>query len=111
MTGATVYYSQRCPNCMRFLDGLKRSVARSGVRTVNVDESPSSGVQYVPTVVLTSGQMLVGTKAFEWLREHESDAELEPFSLACSRGLAYSDIDSAGHAQYAQAFSRFIRPD
>ncbi len=108
---AVVYVSGRCPNCNRFLDGLRRSVARASVQVIDVDQVPAQGVQYVPTVVVSSGQMLVGTKAFEWLREHDTDAELEPYSLAVTRGLAFSDINSTGHAQFAEAFSTFIKPE
>lgn len=93
------------------MDGLRRSVARSGVQVVNVDETPIRGVQYVPTVVLNGGQTLVGTKAFEWLKEHESDGDLEPYSLAMARGLAFSTINSSGHAQFAESFSPFIKPE
>ncbi len=108
---AVVYVSARCPNCSRFLDGLRRSVARASVQVVNVDEHPTEGVQYVPTVVVSTGQLLVGTKAFEWLREHDTDAELEPHSLVANRGLAFSTLGSAGQAQFAEAFSTFIKPE
>jgi hypothetical protein len=95
---AVVYYSQRCPNCNRFMDGLRRSTARTGV-------------QIVPTVVLPAGQVLVGTKAFEWLKEHETDGDLEPYSLAMSRGLAFSSIQGTGHAEFQESFSPFVRPE
>lgn len=112
MAAATVYYSPRCPNCTRFLDGLRRSSeARDSVQVVDIDVAPTRGVQYVPTVVLPTGQVLVGTKAFEWLRQHASDGELEPYPLAGSRGLAFSDLSSAGHAQFAEAFSPFVKPE
>jgi hypothetical protein len=108
---AVVYYSQRCPNCNRFMDGLRRSTARTGVQIVNVDDTPIRGVQYVPTVVLPAGQVLVGTKAFEWLKEHETDGDLEPYSLAMSRGLAFSSIQGTGHAEFQESFSPFVRPE
>ena len=94
------------------MDGLRRSVARGGVQVVNVDDTPIRGVQYVPTVVLSGGEVLVGTKAFEWLRGHETDGDLEPYSLAMNRGLAYSALSSTtGHAQFQESFSPFVRPE
>lgn len=112
MATATVYYSPRCPNCARFLDGLQRSsAARQAAVLVNVDLTPTRGVEFVPAVVTVSGQALVGTKAFEWLREFASDAALEPYPLAGQRGLAFSDLASAGQARFADAYSPFVRPD
>lgn len=93
------------------MDGLRRSVARAGVQAVNVDDTPVRGVQYVPTVVLQTGEVRVGTKAFEWLKEFETDGDLEPYSLAMSRGLAFSTISGTGHAQFQESFSTFVRPE
>jgi hypothetical protein len=107
---ATVYFSTRCPNCERFLDGVRRSSsARASARLVDIDQTPVRGVQYVPTVVLPTGQVHVGTKAFEWLRGHESDAEFEPYSSA--RGLAFSHVTTSGGITYSEPFSQFVPPD
>lgn len=107
---ATVYYSPRCPNCTRFIDGLRRSPsARESVNVVNIDTTAVRGVDFVPTVVLSDGQVFVGTKAFEWLREHVTDTDLAP--AASASGLAFSDLSSSGHAMYAEAYSQFIPPE
>jgi hypothetical protein len=107
---ATVYYTARCMNCTRFLQALGRSPsARSSVAVVDIDQTPVRGIQYVPTVVLNTGEMYVGTKAFEWLRQHTTDAVLEAApDSGC--GLAFSELQGDGYAQYSSGFSTFTRP-
>jgi predicted restriction endonuclease len=105
---ATVYYSDRCANCKRFMDGVKRCPALSqSVQTVNIDVSPVQNLQYVPTVVLASGAMYVGTQAFEWLKKYGGnvDATLEPYS-ACG-GLEFSEFGGDGCIQFLQPFTNF----
>ena len=89
-----LYYAPQCPNCARFIDSLDRLPARDTVVKVNVftlHPSERQHLQSVPTLVLRDGAALVGTKAFEWLRQFDGDSELESFSLG--KGLPWSHVD------------------
>lgn len=108
---ATVYYTPRCNNCLRFIGNLQRSPsARQAVAVVDVDETPVRGIDYVPAVVLTTGQMYVGTKAFEWLRQHATDTALEPANAGAG-SLAFSEVYGLGHVRYYESFSQFVKPE
>lgn len=105
----TLVYSEQCPNCIRFMDALRQTTASAEVSLVDVgtlSNEQLARVQAVPALVLSGGQTLYGTKAFEWLRQYEGDVELQGFS---SHGtLAFSDVNSAhGYATYAESFSAF----
>ena len=109
---ATVYYSDRCSNCKRFLEGVKRnSSLRQGVHLVDVDATPVQNLEYVPTVVLHNGAMYVGTQAFEWLKQYGYDeAYLEPYSSSAC-GLGFSEFNGDGCIQFTEPFSKFTPLD
>lgn len=104
-----LYYAPQCPNCMRFIGALDRTPARSQVVKVDVNTLPPDQqrqVSAVPMLVLSSGQSLVGTRAFEWLRSFEGEMELESFSGG--RGLAFSDLaDEQCAMTYTTPYSAF----
>jgi hypothetical protein len=115
---ATVYYSDRCANCKRFLTGVQRSSSlRDTVQLVNVDVTPVQNLQYVPTVVLhDSGAMYVGTVAFEWLKQHGANVEddlppdLEAYSSSAC-GLGFSEFNGDGCIKFHEPFSSFSPVD
>lgn len=102
-------YAPQCPNCMRFLGALERTPARASVTKLDVNSlSPDQRrhVSAVPMLILNTGTVLVGTKAFEWLKQHEAQMELESFSLG--KGLAFSEIhDDAFTMSYSTPYSDF----
>lgn len=101
-------YSQRCPNCSRFLEGLQRTVAAADVALVaveSVDPSQLAGVAMVPCLVMPSGEKLAGSSAFEWLKAQES---LPPEGFGGQNGaLAFSDISLTAYADYTTGYSAF----
>ena len=105
----TLLYSTQCPNCLRFIDALKRTSAATSVRMMDVSQlnaSQLASVQAVPALVLAEGQTLYGTKAFEWLKQYEGDVELEGF--AGNGTLPFSDVNSMqAYATYAEGFAAF----
>lgn len=107
----TLLYSDQCPNCLRFIEALSRTpvareVALVDVRSVRADQLEN--VKAVPAL-LTDGDTLYGTSAFEWLKQFEADVELEGFAGGGGGGgLAFSDVTSAqGYASYAHVYSAF----
>ena len=109
MSRATLIFSAQCPNCTRFIEALARTpiardVAMMDVATLSRDQL--SGLVAVPSLV-TDGQTLCGTKAFEWLKQFEAEVEVDGFSVG-SGSLAFSDVSNAqGYATYADDFSTF----
>ena len=107
MGDITVYISDQCPNCNRLVKTMSLVPSlRNRVRVVDisaVDHSTLSRIQFVPTVVLSTGQSMVGTKAFEWMKEFDGEVDLLP---PPSGGLAFSDLDFAD-TQYTEGFSSF----
>jgi hypothetical protein len=109
---ATVYYSDRCSNCKRFLDGVKRSPALGqSVQMVDVDVTPVQNLEYVPTVVMESGAMYVGTQAFEWLKQYGGYDDLEAYSAAGACGLGFSEFNGDGCIKFLEPFSQFTPLD
>lgn len=110
MTKHTLVYSPQCPNCVRFLDALSRTSVSGEVSVVDVHQLSADAVARlvaVPALLVNGTTPLYGTKAFEWLKDYEGDAELDPFPTGHS-GLAFSDLGSVqGYASYADAFSAF----
>lgn len=106
----TLLYSTQCPNCVRFIDALKRTSAAATVSLVDVATLTSSqlaSVQAVPAMVLADGQTMYGTKAFEWLKDFDGDVELEGFHGG-GGALPFSDVEALqGYATYAESFSAF----
>lgn len=106
---ASVLFSPQCPNCVRFIDALRRTSMATAVNYLDVtrlDPQQLSRVQAVPAVVTAQGQTLYGTKAFEWLKQFEGDVELEGFGGE-NGALAFSDVDSLGYAMYTEGYSTF----
>lgn len=107
----TLIYSEQCPNCMRFLDALRRTSIHPHVAAVDVhtlSKDVVAGLSAVPALVDgDSGATLYGTKAFEWLKQFEGDVQLDAFS-ADHGSLAFSDWSSAhGYASYAEPYGPF----
>ena len=102
--------SAQCPNCVRFVDALSRTSARTDVALVDVATLPPdqlARVSAVPALVLVNGSIMYGTKAFEWLKQYEGDVELDGFGGE-NGALAFSDVSSTqGYASYSQHCSSF----
>lgn len=109
MATAQLVYSAQCPNCMRFLGALNRTPARASVTKIEVGAlTPEQRRQVtaVPTLITASGSVLVGTKAFEWLKQFEGQMEVDSFSLG--RGLPFSEImDDEAAMSFATPYSAF----
>ena len=108
----TLVHSPQCPNCLRFIDALRRTSVAAQTSLVDVASlSPEqlASITAVPALLTADGQTLYGTKAFEWLAQFQGDVELEGFAGGAG-GLAFSDVDSMGYASYTQGFSAFEPP-
>lgn len=89
-----VYVSAQCPSCDRLLKTMKRLNVRA--RVVNVDTQRVDGLTAVPTVV-SDGQVLTGTAAFEWVQAFESSLPLDAYAMVTGSGLgglSYTDLES-----------------
>lgn len=73
-SGVTVVHSPACPNCVRFVEALRRTAAASTARLVDVRALPPHHLAQISLVpcVIVDGATHQGTKAFEWLREIEA---------------------------------------
>lgn len=101
MTSTVAYVSTRCPNCTRFLESVRTIPSlQHSLRVVDIDQSPNPSIQYVPTVVDAKGSMLVGQKAFEWLKQFQSEVSYQSMPLSMG-SLSYGDLTSGGSTQYA----------
>lgn len=102
-------YATQCPNCMRFVGALDRTPAKGSVLKVDINQLPHDQrrqVSAVPTLLLSNGTALVGTQAFEWLKQFEAQTELESFALG--KGLLFSDYQDDGFAlSFSTPFSAF----
>lgn len=103
-------YAPQCPNCMRFVGALDRTPARGTVAKVDVNSlSPEQcrHVTAVPTLVLNTGTVLVGTQAFDWLKQFEGQLELDSYTPG--RGsLPFSDFhDDQFALNYSQPYGPF----
>ena len=57
-------------------------------------------------LMLSTGGTLVGTRAFEWLKEFEGQMEVDSFTPG--RGLPFSDIaDDAATMHFSTPYSAF----
>lgn len=98
---SVAYISQRCPNCNRFLESVRSIPSLSqSLRIVDIDQTPSPSIQFVPTVVDQSGKTLVGSKVFEWLREFQGEVEYQPMQLSMG-SLSYGSIHDGGAIDFA----------
>lgn len=102
-------YSAQCPNCTRFIGALDRTKVRDTVAKVDVGTLAPHHRQHVtavPMLLMSNGSRLVGTKAFEWLKQFEGDAELESFAVG--KGLAFSHVeDVSGLLSYSTPYGDF----
>jgi hypothetical protein len=73
------------------------------IDVASLDSVTLSRVQFVPTVMLSDGRAMVGTKAFEWLKEYDGEVELTP---PPSGSMAFSDLDFED-TQYVEGYASF----
>jgi hypothetical protein len=105
---ATLIYSAQCPNCTRFIESLDRVPSGAGVKRIEVSRLPPEMYQRVaavPTLVLENGQQLVGSKAFEWLKQFDAEVELDGWGGG--NGLAYAPLEGDQYVQFAPRFGDF----
>ena len=104
----TLIYAPQCPNCTRFLGALKRTPIFPYVNIVDVNSlsrDQLAHVSAVPTLITENGS-LVGTQAFQWLKQFEQD--LEPECFNGGTGLAFSHVeDNMAPAQFSTSYSTF----
>lgn len=102
-------YSPQCPNCQRFIGALDRTSAKTSVMKISVASlAPEQRkvVTAVPMLVMDDGSALVGTKAFEWLKQFEGDMEMDSFNGSGGLGFAaFGDDD--GTIMHSTAYSAF----
>lgn len=107
----TVYISQHCPVCARFVEGVRSSPrASKEIRMVDVDhvdEGTRKRLTVVPTLQTSNGKTLAGSEAFTFLKEYEQDVELDSYEFGSS-DLMFSDFTSwDGMPQTVGNFERF----
>lgn len=95
-----VYISSQCPNCQRVMDISRRAPSLSKtLQFKDIDTlapAERSRLQYVPTLVDTHGREYVGSKVFEFLKQFESEMELEPAPFGMHGALEFSSFDDNG---------------
>lgn len=94
-----VYISERCSNCTRLVNYLKRIPSLSDTRVIDIDRYPTQGIEYVPTLVDDGGAAHIGSKAFEYLKKFEGEITLEGMQLGSGQ-LAFGSIHDGGELQY-----------
>lgn len=101
------YISQRCPNCHRFLESVRAIPSlQQSMRVVDIDQTPTPQIQYVPTVVDKTGTAMTGAKAFEWLQQFASEVEYQPMQLSMGT-LSYGSINDGGAIDFANGTYKF----
>lgn len=103
MSTHVLYMSERCSNCNRMVNTLKRIPSLQSTRVVDIDRTPTPGIEYVPTLVDSRGTTYIGSKAFEYLKQYDGEIELEGMQLG-SGGLAFGSIQDGGELNYSAAF-------
>jgi hypothetical protein len=110
-----VFVSPQCPNCTRIVDIVRRiPKLQSIVSVVDITTLPPDqmgNLQYVPTIVTSSGQQYVGAQAFEYLKQYEGEMEVEcaPSGLGTGR-LAFATIGGDAAMQFVEGFGEFNPP-
>ena len=94
-----VYVSDRCSNCSRLINYLKRVPSLSDTRVIDIERYPTQDIEYVPTLIDENGVSHVGSKAFEYLKKFEDEITLDSMQLG-SGGLAFGAINDGGELQY-----------
>ncbi len=104
MQGVTVVHSPECPNCRRFLDGLRRTALAGSARVVDVSSLSPPQLAHVRMVpcVFAGGGAYQGTEAFKWLDQVEA---APPESFA-GFDDGFSSFDGSADAETLNAASR-----
>ena len=90
---------------------MNRTRAAQLVRLVNIDSIKPQGITSVPTLLENNQRALVGTAAFEWLKQFDGDSELESFVVGGSQRLGFSDYTSnEGFIEFAEGYAAFEPP-
>lgn len=75
-----LYYSPACPNSIRMLQALNELPELLNtfriVDVVQATPQERSCLTHVPTILTSSGQMLVGSKCFDFLAQHQEEKTL-----------------------------------
>lgn len=105
------YISRDCPSCRRFVESVRscRSAAKAFdlVDVSTLGTSELKRLQVVPTVQTSTGQILTGAKAFDFLKQYEGDRELQVYDVHAA-GLMYSDFErDDGHIQRTTLWTPF----
>jgi hypothetical protein len=85
------------------MNTVRRIPSLQDARIVDVEHSPTLGIEHVPTLIDERGRTYVGGKAFEYLKQFESEMELEPMQLGTG-SLAYGSIGNGGELHYIDGF-------
>lgn len=98
-----LYVSEKCSNCQRLMNTVRLIPSLQTSRVVNIEQSPTPGIDRVPTLVDERGQRYVGGKAFEFLKKYEQEIQLQPMQLGTG-SLAYGSIENGGELGYIDGF-------
>lgn len=88
------FISRHCPNCTRFMEAIQLSErAISEIKVVDIDTisaAARSQLRAVPTVTMVDGKTVIGSEAFTFLKDYESDSHLGAYEIG-SASLVFSD--------------------
>jgi len=90
-----VYVSSQCPSCVRLLEIIKR--LRIDAQIINIDtRPPRHQLTAVPTIITSKGTSFVGTNAFMYLQDLESQCPLDEYALVSGEDLnrPYTHMDT-----------------
>lgn len=106
-----IFVSPQCPNCQRLVDSLNKVPSLQGRMQIididRLDPSQRAGLQYVPTLVDSSNVQHVGSRAFEWVKQYDSEIELEPAPGGVG-SLQFADLGGSGESQRVEGFGDFV---
>jgi hypothetical protein len=80
------------------------------IQMIDIDKHPEYAkyISAVPSLQLSDGQVLIGSKAFDFIKQYDCEVELQTFSFAGSTGLPYSDVETDGNSwDFPRAYSEF----
>jgi hypothetical protein len=93
-------------NSARITESLKKIRCLHDVTTlVNVLKRPYDGIDTVPTLLVDGRNKLVGTQAFEYLKNF--DAELDDSLLGCGGSLGFSPIEGDTGVEDSGWYSKY----
>ena len=102
-----IYYSDKCSNCVRLLNNVRRIPSLQNARLVYIERTGAvRGIDAVPTLVDERGQRHIGGKAFEFLKRYEDETIIEPVQLGTG-GLSYGSIENGGELSYTTNYFDF----